>query len=125
MRSKKYLTLTLILSLMVSVMTLRAESTQPSPQALMPESLQVSTLYTEEEVVVALKVGIKAALDAAIPLAVQAAVAEERGKTAAAQSLADSWREEYKKAASRRLGDLAIGAGVGIALTIVVVLLTR
>ena len=82
-------------------------------------------LYTEEEVVVALKVGIKAALDTAIPLAVQAAVAEERGKTATAQSLADSWREEYKKAASRRLGDLAVGTGVGITLTLVVVLLAR
>ena len=125
MQSRRFLTTTLIMLLLASVMTLSAESTQPSGQASTPESLQASTLYTEDEVVAALKVGIKAALDQAVPLAVQAAVADERSKTATAQSLAESWKTEYKKVDAQRLTALGIGFGVGTILTVVVMLLVH
>jgi hypothetical protein len=67
----------------------------------------------------------KAAVDEAVPKAVQAAVAEERGKAAKAQSLADQWKAEAEL--ERGKADRAFGRGavIGSASTAAVAILAR
>ena len=91
MRRRKFWLTILLLSSMASMQILAQGLTPPSGKAPLPASPQDSPLYTEAQVIQALRVGIQVALDKAVPLAVQAAVAEKEGQRATAQSLADQW----------------------------------
>lgn len=81
----------LALLLIVSSLRLAAESPTPSPPESKPAETPPARLYTEEEVLEAADAAVAAALEVAVPLAVQAAVAEERGKTAAAEARTGKW----------------------------------
>ena len=62
-------------------------SIEPKPRESQPASTRPERSYTEEEALAAAEAAARKAVDVAVPLAVQAAVAEERGKTAAQQLL--------------------------------------
>lgn len=118
MRSRRLWILPLILLSLASTRILAQESTAQPQQALTQASPQDSPLYTEAQVVQALRVGIQAALDKAVPLAVQAAVAQKEGERAVAQSLADQWKAEALKSYNDSKGWQIAGIGglaIGVA----------
>ena len=126
MRNKKFLRLILVLSLMVSATALKAESTPPSSLELKPVLTQVSPqdlpIYTEDEVVEALRIAptaeAPAALDKAVPLAVQAAVAEKEGQRAKAQAFADFFEGEVQVYKSKVWKAFGWGTGIGVGITV-------
>ena len=90
-------------------------SIEPKPRESQPASTRPERLYTEEEALAAAEAAAKRAVDVAVPLAVQAAVAEERGKTAAQQLLDRAALEALTRQARnwRAMALIAMGAGTG------------
>jgi hypothetical protein len=126
MRGKRFWILPLILLSLALTPILAQESTPQSKPDLTQASPQDSPIYTEAQVVQALKVGIQAALDKAVPLAVQVAVAQKEGERAAAQSLADQWKAEALKSYNEAQGWQVAGiAGLALGIAGLVYGLTR
>ena len=90
-------------------------SIEPKPRESQPASTRPERSYTEEEALAAAEAAARKAVDVAIPLAVQAAVAEERGKTAAQQLLDRGILEALTRQARnwRAMALIAMGAGTG------------
>ena len=119
MRNKKFLRLILVLSLMVSATALKAESTPPSSLELKPVLTQVSPqdlpIYTEDEVVEALRIASTAAAQAALD---KAAVAEKEGQRAKAQAFADFFEGEVQVYKSKVWKAFGWGTGIGVGITV-------
>ena len=129
MRRRKFWLTILLLSSMASMQILAQGLTPPSGKAPLPASPQDSPLYTEAQVIQALRVGIQVALDKAVPLAVQAAVAEKEGQRATAQSLADQWKaqalDEHRKKTDALIEGFCVGGVTGLAISVVAYLILK